>query len=186
VLNKIEDLHIQDPSQGVDIAKTLFGQTRTHERDTYKILYLSQRGKLKLQKEEHSEEVEVEVQVDLQKKKNYISPELYAQLSQTKHALHIELPENSILLRQLEFFPSETLQQTIILGRNVAENFLIKPQTKQQITINIVKPEMLIESEHIALHQLDENIERLHKRLNLTAKLRPQNYLNELDNFITR
>jgi hypothetical protein len=68
----------------------------------------------------------------------------------------------------------------------VAENFLIKPQKMQHQTVNIVKPELLIESEWAALHQLDEKIDFLHKKLNLTAKLRPQNYLNELDNFITR
>ncbi|MDR0608447.1 MAG: flavohemoglobin expression-modulating QEGLA motif protein [Candidatus Peribacteria bacterium] len=140
-------------------------------------------GTLKIQDEE---EIVVEVQVDLQKTKNYASPALCEQLQQSKHALRIELPENSILLRQLAFSPSKNLEQTLILGRGVAENFLIKPQTKQQPTVNIVKPEMLIESELIALHQLDDHIERLHKRLNLTTKLRPQNYLNELDNFITR
>jgi hypothetical protein len=168
----------------VEIAKALFGQ-KTHESEKHKILYLSQMGKLKIQNADTSEELEIEVQVDLNKKKNYVPSHLYPQLQHNKHALQIELPENSVLLRQLEFTPSETLQQSIVLGRNVAENFLIKPQTKQQPTINIVKPEMLIENELIALHQLDDNIDRLHKRLNLTAKLRPQNYLNELDNFIT-
>jgi len=67
----------------------------------------------------------------------------------------------------------------------VAENFLIKPKKKSQTTVNIIKPEMMIESELPALHQLDEKVELLHNRLNLTAKLRPTNYLNELDNFIT-
>lgn len=51
--------------------------------------------------------------------------------------------------------------------------------------MHIIKPEVVLESETIALHQLDEKIDFLHKKLNLTAKLRPQNYLNELDNFIT-
>jgi hypothetical protein len=110
---------------------------------------------------------------------------LYTKIQNVKQSLHIELPENSVSLHQLEFVPSEKLQNTVTLGRKVAENFLIKPQKRKQI-INIIKPEVLIESELIALHQLDENIELLHKRLNLSAKLRPQNYLNELDNFITR
>ncbi|MDR3169938.1 MAG: flavohemoglobin expression-modulating QEGLA motif protein [Candidatus Peribacteria bacterium] len=182
-LDKIKDLNVQDPSQGVEIAKTLFGKEKQQRESREKILYLSQTGLLKIQDEE---ELTVEVQVDLQKTKNYASPALCEQLQQSKHALHIELPENSILLRQLTFSSSKNLEQAIILGRGVAENFLIKPQTKQQPTVNIIKPEMLIESEIIALHQLDDHIERLHKRLNLTTKLKPQNYLNELDNFITR
>jgi hypothetical protein len=73
----------------------------------------------------------------------------------------------------------------VVLGRSVAENFLIKPQKQQHTIMHIIKPEMLLESELVALHQLDEKIDFLHKKLNLTAKLRPQNYLNELDNFIT-
>jgi hypothetical protein len=111
---------------------------------------------------------------------------LYAKIQQTEQSLHIELPENSILLRQLDFSPNEKLQNCILLGRSVAENFLIKPQKKQQVVVNIIKSEMLIESELAALHQLDDKVDILHKRLNLTAKLKPQNYLNELDNFITR
>jgi hypothetical protein len=189
VLHKIGDIQVQDPQKGVEIAKTLLGQPEEHLGKNQKILYLSQRGILKIQKEEKetpSNEIEIEVTVDLNKTKNYASPELREQLQNTKHALHIELPENSILLRQLEFSLSEKLEHGIILGRNVAENFLIKPQTKQQTNVNILKPEVLIENELIALHQLDDNIDRLHKRLNLTAKLRPQNYLNELDNFIIR
>ncbi|GHV21283.1 hypothetical protein FACS189428_1460 [Clostridia bacterium] len=63
---------------------------------------------------------------------------------------------------------------------------MINPQKKQQSTVNIIKPEALIESEEIALHQLDNKIDLLHKRLNLTSKLKPQNYLSELDNFIIR
>jgi hypothetical protein len=207
VLNKIEDLHITDPQKGVEIAKTLFGQAKNNKESREKILYLSQMGTLTiyeqhtsstenaeirktlsepLSKQHDTLSYEIEIQVDLNKTKNYASPELYQQLQHTKHALHIELPENSILLHQLEFSPSEKLEHGIILGRNVAANFLIKPQTKQHTTINIIKPETIVESEVIALHQLDDAIDRLHKRLNLTAKLRPQNYLNELDNFIIR
>jgi hypothetical protein len=53
---------------------------------------------------------EVEVSVDLNKQKNYLSPALYDKIQQTEQSLHIELPENSILLRQLEFHPSEKIQ----------------------------------------------------------------------------
>ncbi|MDR2415678.1 MAG: hypothetical protein LBD75_03580 [Candidatus Peribacteria bacterium] len=46
VLHKIEDLHIQDPQKGVEIAKTLLGQPEEHSNEHHKILYLSQMGKL--------------------------------------------------------------------------------------------------------------------------------------------
>jgi hypothetical protein len=56
------------------------------------------------------EEIEVEVQVDLNKQKNYLSPLLYEKLQQMEQFLHIELPENTVSLRQLEFHPSEKIQ----------------------------------------------------------------------------
>ena len=185
ILHKIEDLHIQDPQQGVEIAKTLFWKERTHQQESSKILYLDQRGVLTVKDQDVIEEWDIGVHVDLSKQKNYISPDLYTKIQHVQQSLHIELPENSISLHQLDFLPSDKLQNSVILGRKVAENFLIKPQKKQQ-TVNIINPEVLIESELIALHQLDDSIDLLHKRLNLTAKLRPQNYLNELDNFIIR
>jgi hypothetical protein len=50
VLHKIEDLHIQDPQKGVEIAKTLLGQPEEHRNESHKILYLSQMGKLYIKK----------------------------------------------------------------------------------------------------------------------------------------
>ncbi len=35
------------------------------------------------------------------------------------------------------------------------------------------------------LHLIDDKLEKLNKRLNLTARLRPVNYFNELDRFIS-
>jgi hypothetical protein len=46
VLHKIEDLHVQDPQKGVEIAKTLLGQPEEYRHKSNKILYLSQMGKL--------------------------------------------------------------------------------------------------------------------------------------------
>jgi hypothetical protein len=56
------------------------------------------------------EEIDVEVQVDLNKQKNYLSPVLYDKIQQKEQFLHIELPENTVSLRQLEFQPSEKIQ----------------------------------------------------------------------------
>jgi len=35
------------------------------------------------------------------------------------------------------------------------------------------------------LHLIDDKVEKLSKRLNLTARLRPVNYFGELDRFIS-
>jgi hypothetical protein len=46
ILHKVEDLHVQDPQKGVEIAKTLLGQPEERSNEHHKILYLSQRGTL--------------------------------------------------------------------------------------------------------------------------------------------
>lgn len=185
VLKKIEDLNIQEPQKGVEIAKTLFRRDQKTSKNE-KILYLSQPGILRVKGDEITEDFSVKVSVDLNKKLNYISPSLLEKIQEQNQTLYIELPENYVILKQLEFSAAEKLHNEIILGRKVAENYLIKPIKKEVETINILKPEAVIDSELVALHQLDDKIDLLHKRLNLTARLRPKNYLEELDNFITR
>jgi hypothetical protein len=71
------------------------------------------------------------------------------------------------------------------LGKQASENFLIRPYKLEQKTINILKSEVVVESELAALHQLDDKVDLSHRRLNLTTKLRPINYFDELDNFIS-
>ncbi|MDR2415679.1 MAG: hypothetical protein LBD75_03585 [Candidatus Peribacteria bacterium] len=56
------------------------------------------------------EEIEVEVQIDLNKQKNYLSPLLYEKIQQAEQFLHIELPENTVSLRQLEYHPSDKIE----------------------------------------------------------------------------
>jgi phosphoribosylamine-glycine ligase len=110
ILNKIEDLQIQDPQKGVEIGKTLLAREYSNSPEMHKILYLSQDGILKIKDATQTEEIPVVVSIDLNKKKNYISPELYTRVLQTTSSLHIALPENSIILRQLEFLPSDKVQ----------------------------------------------------------------------------
>lgn len=185
ILNKIEDLQIQDPQKGVEIGKTLLAREYSNSPEMHKILYLSQDGILKIKDATQTEEIPVVVSIDLNKKKNYISPELYTRVLQTTSSLHIALPENSIILRQLEFLPSDKVQNWIVLGKQASENFLIRPYKLEQKTINILKSEVVVESELAALHQLDDKVDLSHRRLNLTTKLRPINYFDELDNFIS-
>jgi len=110
ILRKVEDLHVQEPQKGVEIAQTLFGQEENRRESPHKIIYLSQMGELRIKDGNGVEEIDLEVTVDLNKKHNYISPDLYAKIQQTEQSLHIELPENTILLRQIDYLPSEKIQ----------------------------------------------------------------------------
>lgn len=56
---------------------------------------------------------------------------------------------------------------------------------KETLPISILNPKKVLAIELAELHLLDEKLEKLSKRLNLTARLRPVNYFAELDRFIS-
>ncbi len=62
---------------------------------------------------------------------------------------------------------------------------MIKPLKKEAETVNILNPKKVVAMELAQLHLIDDKLEKLNKRLNLTARLRPVNYFAELDRFIS-
>ncbi|MDD3262712.1 MAG: DUF1704 domain-containing protein [Candidatus Absconditabacteria bacterium] len=185
ILKKIEDLNIQDPEKGVEIAKTLFSKESSDLIKQQKILYLSQYAKLVFKGEEN-EINDMIVEIDLNKQNNYIHPNFYEKIKQ-KSDFFLDLYENDIILKKTKFIEKEQLEENkIILGKKTAENFLIKPLHKTFEKIEIIAADKIIPLETRELHIIDEKLEKLSKRLNLSSKLRPTNYFNELDNFITR
>lgn len=185
ILEKIEDLNIQDPEKGVEIAKTLFSKESTDLIKQQKILYLSQYAKL-ICKGEENEINDMVVEIDLNKQNNYIHPNMYEKIKQ-KSDFFLDMFDNDIILKKPKFLAKEQLEENkIILGKKTAEKFLIKPIHKTFEKVEIIATDKLLPMETKELHIIDEKIEKLSKRLNLSAKLRPTNYFNELDNFITR
>ncbi|AHB41343.1 hypothetical protein P148_SR1C00001G0552 [candidate division SR1 bacterium RAAC1_SR1_1] len=185
ILEKIEDLNIQDPEKGVEIAKTLFSKESNDLIKQQKILYLSQYGKVIL-KNDDDETIDVIVEIDLNKQNNYVTPSIYDKIKQ-KSDFILDMYENDIILKKPKLIAKEQISENkIILGRKTAEKFLIKPIHKTFEKIEIISSDKLLPLETKELHIIDERLEKLSKRLNLSAKLRPTNYFNELDNFITR
>ena len=118
---------------------------------------------------------------------NSIAPHLYDKFKETKSEYSIDLFENDIILKKLKRTPIEAMTENkIILGKKTAEEFLIKPIHKTFETINILTNESTLPSEKQELTRIDVQLDKLNKKLNLSSKLRPINYFNELDNFITR
>lgn len=185
ILKKIEDLNIQDPEKGVEIAKTLFSKESSDLIKQQKILYLSQYAKLVFKWEEN-EINDMIVEIDLNKQNNYISPNMQEKMKQ-KSDFFLDLYENDIILKKTKFIAKEQLEENkIILGKKTSEHFLIKPIHKTFDKIEVISSEKIIPLETKELHIIDEKLEKISKKLSLSAKLRPTNYFNELDNFITR
>jgi hypothetical protein len=62
---------------------------------------------------------------------------------------------------------------------------LIKPIHKTIDLLKIVSEDAIIPKEEQELHRIDLQVNKISKKLNLSSKLRPTNYFNELDKFIT-
>ncbi len=184
-LEKIADLKIIDPEKWVEIAKSLF----SHEKSDFmnsKILYLSQYGKFIIKDKEEEEKLDIIVEVDLNKSWNYMSQKLFDKIKENKRERYIDLYENEIVLKKSKFSILENLPENkIILGNKTASNYLVKPIHKTYEIVDIIHSRYLDTSEINELHTIDNRLEKISKRLNLSARLRPINYFSELDKFIT-
>ncbi len=185
-LDKISDLKIADPEKWVEIAKSLFTKDHNAHRGNEKILYLSQYGKLRVKQWEDEIKKDIIVEVDLDKATNRISPVLYELIKEKRTDYSLDLFDNDIILKTPKLAPLESLPENkIILWKKTAEEFLIKPTHKVIDAINILKDDVIIAKEMVELQRIDLHYHKLGRILNLSARLRPTNYFNELDKFIT-
>lgn len=186
VLDKIEDLKITDPEKWVEIAKSLFTPEKSDMLWQSKILYLSQHAKFIIKEKEEEEIMDVIVEVDLNKSGNYMSQKLFDKIKENKRERYLDLYENEITLKKAKFSNMESLSDNkIILGNKTASNYFIKPIHKTLAKIDVINPKYIEPLEEAELHIIDQKIDKLSKRFNLSARLRPLNYFGELDKFIT-
>lgn len=186
ILDKIADLKIIDPEKWVEIAKSLFTPEKSNLFWQNKLLYLSQYANFIIKEKEEEEKLDVIVEVDLNKSGNYMSQKLFEKIKENKREWYLDLYENEITLKKAKFSSLESLADNkIILGNKIASNYLIKPIHKTLAKIDIVNPTCIQPLEAPELHIIDQKIDKINKRLNLSARLRPLNYFSELDKFIT-
>jgi len=115
-----------------------------------------------------------------------MSQKLFDKIKENKREWYLDLYENEIVLKKAKFSSLESLADNkIILGNKTASHYLIKPIHKTFATIDIVNPNHIDPLETAELHVIDQKVEKLNKKLNLSSRLRPLNYFSELDKFIT-
>jgi len=186
ILNKIEDLKIIDPEKWVEIAKSLFNSEKSDLLWQSKLLYLSQYAKFFIKEKEEEEKIDIIVEVDLNKSWNFMSQKLFDKIKENKREWYIDLYENEITLKKTKFSSLENLADNkIILGNKTASHYLIKPIHKTFAITEVIDPKHIQPLEIAELHSIDQKIDKISKRLNLSTRLRPVNYFSELDKFIT-
>ncbi|MEI8009302.1 MAG: hypothetical protein WCI00_08295 [bacterium] len=115
-----------------------------------------------------------------------MSQKLFNKIKENKRERYIDLYENEITLKKAKFSSLESLADNkIILGNKTASNYLVKSIHKTFATVDTIDIKYIQPLEIAELHNIDQKIEKLNKRLNLSSKLRPVNYFSELDKFIT-
>ena len=115
-----------------------------------------------------------------------MSQKLFDKIKENKKTWYLDLYDNEIIFKKAKFSTLESLADNkIILGNKTASNYFIKPLHKTHAIVDIVDPKYIHPLETTELHSIDQKVEKLNKRLNLSARLRPLNYFSELDKFIT-
>ncbi len=187
-LDKIADIKVTTPEKWVEIAQSLFTDQKTELLTSSKVIYLSQHGRLKIKGEQKTIVTDVIVEVDLKKKRNYISKHLYKRMQElaTTNSV-LELTSQGIRLNDLMRRPLEvTDRNKIVLGSEAVTDFYVKPINKITTSFDVIAPGRLQRSEIDPLHILDEKLNRLSKILNTSHILKPVNFLEQLDLFITQ
>jgi len=186
-LDKVKDMKIADPEKGVEIAKTLFTEDKGHVISSSKIIYLSQHGKLKKKsKDGDKTSMDVIVDVDIKRQRTTLGQQVKNFLWEEIVSYSLEMWDNHITFHDFSFKGSKkTEDNTIILGRDLAQEYYIKPIKKIFTTQHVISNKNLVEHEIDKIHILDQQLFKLWKTLNLSRILKPTNFLDELDNFIT-
>lgn len=186
-LNKVSWLRIIDPEKWVEIAKTLFSSVKS-EINVWKILFLNQYGKLILKTADDEEIIDLIVEVDVNRQKSYISTELFEKYNKAKQnwKIVLNLPETDLTIKTFELISSEKIKwYKIILWKDVVSEYYIKPTNKVYENIDIINSSKIDLNELDILRRLDMDISKVSKKLSLSSVLRPVNYFEQLDNFIT-
>ncbi len=185
ILEKISDLKIKYPEKWVEIAKTLFSQEEK-EIVSQKILYLSQRWKLKIKTDETRYYNETLVKVDTTKSENYVSKDIYEWIkSFSPEETTLVLWENDITIKWIKFLLDKNLAENeIVLWNNTSSNFFIKSINKTEENISIIDTKNIEIHEKNRLHTIDDEISRISKKTILSSILKPINYIEEWDKFL--
>lgn len=186
-LEKISDVSVNSPEKWVEISKSLFNSSRWNLVAMWKVLYLSQKANIILESEEWDQQIPVVVRVDIKKEKNYISSNLYETVQE--HNLWdtvLDIYESEIRLKNPVFQCSDKLKKNeIVLWHPSVSEFYIKPIHNVIDEINIISDKNILDEEKEYLYTIDQQLKKIQSKLNITKLLKPINYLDELDNFIT-
>ena len=182
-LDKITDLDISTPQKWLEIARSLFAPAKDTSIPQSKVLYLSQKWTLSLNRANETEDIDVVIVAKPQRSRNYASLEI---IDAIKNADHVHLKIGNAVLKDVALYGSDRLYgHRIELWTQVLKNYYIKPVHKSHANIKFINPKNILESEVDELMILDRKLQDIAKNLPLLKILFPTNYLAEFDTFVS-
>jgi hypothetical protein len=174
-LRKVENIRITDPVKWVEIARSLFHDHPLFQIQEDKILYQKQKGSIRVQDKQYEN---IDIHIDLSAAEtrgngDFIHEET-SSLVTTYDGAQISVP--------IITFDTTLPPQTLILsGADIREHF-VKPMISPQydVVYRYTKskwPQSIID--------IDETLYKMAKKVNLSYFLKPTNYYQELDSFIS-
>ncbi|MBP9812343.1 DUF1704 domain-containing protein, partial [Candidatus Gracilibacteria bacterium] len=167
-LKKIEDLKIQTPEKGVEIAKSLFQPdpiSPTPEKD---IIHLVQKCSV--------EGVEMLLKSDPHSTKTRVSRNIIKQLSQK---VIIETSTGVIITLTDYEIADDGEDSLIILGSDILQYYLLDTSPEKRIRQYDAKNKWQNE-----IIELDREVHMCGKKINLSSFLKPDNYSDELHKYM--
>lgn len=186
-LLKVTDLKVTTPEKWVAIAQTLFSSQKSPTISPSKVIYLSQYGVVQRGKKMSKQRFDVIVSVALQKNRNYLAKELY-EIWKASGALPatVVLWDQQAKIPDLIWHPLPGDEKNkVVLGKEAISDFYLKPIEKIKTAAQFLDNAAILKNELDELHILDEKITEISHRLNLSKLLRPTNYAEQLDLFIS-
>ncbi len=176
-LRKINDMKIASPSKWVEIWKTLFSR-KHHINPTVQkdVMYLEQPWFLKFEDIKKS----VIVKADLENSSNFAPKSVISDFSKS-YTIKIQ----DTIIDNIKFKENNNLQNTITIWTLELENFVIVPKKRDIKDFYIWNKDQIIDWEEHVLEELDNDLDKMSKKLNVSKVVKPKNYMEELDSFIT-
>ncbi len=185
IMQKIEDLDITTPNKGIEISKSLFSDERISDIREHNIIYLSQTGKLNYYKNNKKRSLATTITVWIDKTKNYTSEKIMKRIISADN-ITIDIWHKDTIFKNVSILLNNDIQwNKIILWQEILQHYYINPIHKSKVSTRIINPDSFLEDEITNLKILDEKIHNINKQLNLTILLKPTNYLDEFDAFVS-
>ncbi len=181
-LEKIGDLKIDSPEKGVEICQTLFSQHKTGLIAPNRILpqhaYATIRNSLWVQHE-------VTVNIDLSKSGVRMDEWLAAEFKQMPSCTITYPYDAAKVVFDTWEVDSKLWAHQIVLWGDIVKNYFVKPVVAGIMKKEFFRPEMIFSHEQDLLHLLDSKLARLWSKLIFSRYLRPQNFLEQFDKFLS-